>query len=186
MDETVRQLERRWLETGDETDRFRWLCRKHSLGVDPALEQTAQAVMDEAHAVFGDERDVSVICRVGFETSDPHPLRRLAHFSNHGAWFPAQLRPSLTAVLDVQGMVSLYPHDDYETETLSRLFLQLFEDGVAFCNYTDGGGRGTEWWRSVRALEGCREDWEFNQNLAVGATLGPLVGFLSVNARESL
>tara|TARA_R110002072_G_scaffold11753_5_gene52484 strand:+ start:1451 stop:2008 length:558 start_codon:yes stop_codon:yes gene_type:complete len=185
MDQELRDLERVWLESGQEGDRFAWLCRKLRLGPDADQQRRLDDLTRLAQGLY-DPEDVSVKCRVGYEASEPDPHKRLVLFSGHRAWWPApDLDATLEIVLEAKRRGMLYPHRDYDTSELGAAFESLFRDGVVFANFQDSVG-DTSWGRSGTPLEGPLSEWETSSSLAIGATLGPLVGFLSVNARDSL
>jgi len=186
MDEELRVLERRWLESGQEADRFAWLCARLRSEGPPVSDAELEAFMAEALSVYDDDDDLRVACRVGYVTDEADPLLRLRKFSGHGGWWPAaDLSDALGKVLDVKRMGILYPHGEHDTEAVQVAFEGLFSGAVAFANFREHS-TGTSRGRSSSPFEGPLEDWETSDSLAVGATLGPLVGFLAVNVRDSL
>jgi len=186
MDEEIRGLERRWLESGEESDRFAWLCARLRSEGPPESDYDLESFMAEARGVYDDDEDLRVECRVGYVTDEPDPLLRLRKFSDHSGWWPApDLSDALGKVLDVKRMGILYPHGEHDTQGVQAGFEALFLTGVAFANYQEHSTATTRG-RSSSPFEGPLDDWETSDSLAVGATLGPLVGFLAVNVRDSL
>ncbi|MBL4848179.1 MAG: hypothetical protein JKY65_21900 [Planctomycetes bacterium] len=174
MDEELRALETRWLASGDEADQHLWLCHKLRLGWDGGeFQDKVTDLGDAIGAAFKDDPDVKVACRVGFETAQAGPCDRLALFSDHRGWRPTpNLDVALEKVLDVQGLVGLFPHTNFDTSDIGWRFSSLFGKGVFFL--------------SSQLLDSPKGSWEFHGNLAVGATFGPLVGYLSVIAHDSV
>lgn len=186
MDEAIRDLERRWLESGQEADRYAWLCaRLRSEG--PEREPARlEEVVSAALAAYDHDPDISVRCEIGYELEEPDPKARLRAFSGHSGWWEAaDLSQALSLVLDLKRMGNIYPHDEYDTAHVQRDFETVFRGALVFTNYRSHSGPNS-WGRSSSPFEGRLEGWEVGDSLAVGATLGPLVGYLAVNVRDSI
>lgn len=186
------ELERMWRQTGDENDRFRWLCARLRSGWEAELADSIAALKAEVRGVFSRDEDVEAACAVAFDSVEAEPRARLGRLTQSiggsGSWYPAPLGSEdalLKTVLDPRGMVGLYPHRSFDTVRISRLFLALFAEGLFFSNFRDSQSPMVRS-RGISRLFGAKPTWEWHVNLAVGATLGPLVGLISINARDSL
>lgn len=186
-DQDLRDLERRWQESGAEPDRHGWLCERLRRGWADELAEPIRGLEEAIHAGI-ESQDVEVSLKFGFETGEPEdPLARLRAFSRKAGWWPVapeEVAERTQEALDVRGMVGLYPHDPKELETaaVARDFGHLFRGALVFANfrYLPGGGSTSARHR------GTPEDWEYSVNRVIGAVLGPFCGYISVNARESL
>lgn len=186
MDEAIRELEREWLESGEEADRHAWLCAKMRSEGPEWEPYELEGIVERALAAYGFDPDISVRCRIGYDLEEPDPLARLSGFSDHRAWWPvADVSEALAAVLSVKRMGMIYPHDDHDTSAVHSEFRALFSGAPAFANFRTHSGT-TSWGRSSTPFEGRLEGWEVGDSLALGATLGPLVGYLAVNVRNSI
>lgn len=185
MDEQLRALERRWRETGDEADQHRWLCQRLRTGWADELRHEL-AELERFGGGFDDDA-VEAECRTGFVTAGD-PRARLAAFSEHEGWYPtADPRAALRTVCDPRRTAQLYPHRAYDADEAPWQLLTIFAEGAFFTNYSDwsdeaGRSRG----RAIAPLRSAKPEWETSVSLAVGAVLGPLVAYVSVNARDSL
>lgn len=186
MDEQIRALEQRWQSSGEEADRFAWLCAKLRSEGPPREERELEELAARILEVYEEDDDVSVKCGFGYVLEEPDPIRRLGELSGHRGWYPAEdLAKTLAIVMETNRPGMLYPHQDYDTSALQSEVVRLFEGAQVFANYRDHTS-ATGWGRSSTRFEGRKDDWELGKSLAVGATLGPLVGFVAVNLRDSI
>lgn len=187
MDQDLRELERRWLESGDEADQHAWLCARLRQGWGDEVASDMQAIEQAVREVGFDSDDVLVSCRVDWQTEGAEPRDRLASLSGHSGWAPApEPQRNLDFVLDVERLAALYPHRDYDTNEVAWRFMDLFRGGTHWINYTEfqsATSRGRSVWPFSADVP---DDWECSHSGAYGAVLGPLVGYVAVTARDSL
>lgn len=98
------------------------------------------------------------------------PVARLTALQSR-IWRPAS-ELDFTRLLSPRKLAGLYPHRDYDVTRIGEWFRSLFCEGSFFtASWAHGGGRA---------------DWEMTWGSAVGGVLGPLVGYVSLEARDSL